>query len=282
MKNAFSALLLLSSFFSLMIISCEKAGIKPDTREVSVEESALATEISSGLFIELSSFLAESEGLFAVSKEGFQIMDTENSISSCIEVNITPQNNTWPKTLTINFGEGCTTGEVTRKGRIIAVLSDRFQHAGAHITLTFENFEINGRKIEGTQTITNNGPNAAGIITYTHEIPSLRISSDGKAISFLSMNTIEWIEGSATVAPADDVFAISGRSSGVNSEREEFASEIVSPLIRKLACTYIVSGSNLIRSGGSEMTMDYGTGDCDNKAVLNTSGQVKEITLSAR
>ena len=282
MNKAFSALLSLFIISSLTIISCEKAGVNPDTLGASVEESTLATEISSGIFVELSSFLAESEGLFAVSKQGFQVMDAENSTRSCIDVRFTPQDNTWPKTLTIDFGEGCTTGEVSRKGRMIAVLSDRFQNTGAQITLSFENFEINGRKIESSQTITNNGPNAAGIVSFTHKILSLRISSDDKTSSLTSENTIEWIEGSSTAAPADDVFAISGESSGVNTGGDAYSAEIISPLIKKVACTYIVSGSSIIRSAASEVTMDYGTGDCDDKAVLNSAGEAREITLAKR
>jgi hypothetical protein len=282
MNKAFSALLPLLTIFSLTIVSCEKAGVAPDTSEVSVAESALATEISSDLFLELSGFFADSRDMFAASEEGFEIMDAENTTSSCIEVTITPQDNTWPKTVTINFGAGCTAGEVTRKGKMIAVLSHSFQNTGARITLTFENFEINGRKLEGTQIITNNGPDAAGFISFTHEIPSLRISTADKAISFSSTNTIEWIEGSSTAAPADDVFAISGQSSGLNSGGGAFSAEIITPLIRKVACSYIVSGSSLIKSGDSQVTMDYGTGDCDDKAVLNTAGEIKEITLAAR
>ena len=282
MNKVLSTLLPLVTFLSLILVSCEKEGSRPGSHELSVEEGALASEISSDIFLELNGYMSGSKDLFASYEESFRIMDAENTISSCIGFNITPRDNTWPKTMTITFGEGCKAGEVTRKGTMIAVLSAPFENTGSRMTLTFDNFEINDRKIQGTQIITNNGPSAAGTITYTHEIPSLQISSGEKTINFSSTNTIEWIEGSSSAAPADDAFAIEGTSRGVNSAGEAFSAEIVTPLIRKVACSYIVAGSSRIKSGDKEITIDYGAGDCDDKAVLNSSGEIKEIRLAVK
>ncbi|NEU07970.1 hypothetical protein GZH53_06560 [Flavihumibacter sp. R14] len=281
MNRAFSLSILLLSCFSLLIVSCEKETTGSLTPDTSVGESAFATEISTNIFLELNGFLSESRGLFTFSKDAFQVREAGASISSCINVSITPADS-WPKTMTIDFGEGCTTGNVTRKGKMIAVFYERFQNPGAHITLSFENFQIGDHKIEGTQIITNNGLNAAGIANFTHEIPSLKIISPDKTIYFSSHHNIAWIEGSGTLAPADDVFSISGTASGVNSAGQEFSAAILASLIRKVACSYIVSGSTLIKSGGSEMTIDYGSGDCDDKALINNAGEVKQISLSKR
>ena len=265
-----------------MIVSCEKEITDSTTPDNSVEESAFATEISTNIFLDLNGFLSESQGLFTFTKDALQIRDAGASISSCMNVNISPADNSWPKTLTIDFGEGCTVGNVTRKGKMIAVFYDRFQNPGAHVTLSFENFQVGDHKIEGTQVITNNGLNAAGIASFTHEIPSLKIISPDKTIYFSSLNNIDWIEGSGTLTPADDVFSISGNASGVNSAGQEFSANILTALIRKVACSYIVSGSALIKSGGSEMTIDYGSGDCDDKAFVTASGEVKQILLSKK
>src|SRR5678816_4326709 len=69
--------------------------------------------------------------------EAFQITNT----LSCATVNITPQNS-FPKTIVIDFGNGCTSIDgVNRAGKINIVLSDSVHRPGAtavsytHLTL---------------------------------------------------------------------------------------------------------------------------------------------------
>jgi hypothetical protein len=146
--------------------------------------------------------------------------------------------------------------------------------------VTFNNFYVNDHQIEGTTVITNNGKNAAGNFNYTVEISKSKISSAGKEFSFLSVNSIEWVEGSATRTSGDDVFSITGTSSGINSKSREFSITIVKPLIKKLACRFIVAGIANVKSGTRPVkTLDYGLGDCDNKATITVLDETKEITL---
>lgn len=275
-------ILLLTVCCLLTIASCKKDSQQADNQDlVSVEESAIANENISDTFSDLNSLSVESDGLFGVSGSGFQIMDVPDAISdACGQVSISPMTNTWPKTLTIDFGAGCTVENITRKGKIIAVFSDRFQNPGAKVSVSFENFFINDHHIEGTKTITNNGKNASGHFNYTIEVSKSKISTTNQAMSFSSVNNIEWMEGSATRAIADDVFSITGSASGTNSKGIEYTLAIVKPLIKKVACRFIVAGSADITSGTRpKQTLDYGAGDCDNKATLTVSGISKEITL---
>ena len=208
-------------------------------------------------------------------------MDVPDAISdACGQVSISPMTNTWPKTLTIDFAAGCTADNITRKGKIIAVFTDRFQNPGAKVSVSFENFFINDHHIEGTKTIVNNGKNAAGHFNYTIEVSKSKISAADKVISFSSVNHIEWVEGAGTRAIADDIFSITGSASGTNSKGIEYSLLIVKPLIKKVACRFIVAGSADITSGTRpKHTLDYGAGDCDNKATMAVSGISKEITL---
>lgn len=266
----------------LTIASCKKDSQQADNQDlVSVEESAIANENISDTFSDLNGISVENDGMFGVSGSGFQIMDVPDAISeACGQVSISPLTNTWPKTLTIDFGAGCTSDNITRKGKIIAVFSDRLQNPGAKVSVSFENFSINDHHIEGTKTITNNGKNAAGHLNYTVEVSKSKISSTNQAMSFSSVNHIEWIEGAGTRAIADDIFSITGSASGTNSKGIEYALSIVKPLIKKAACRFIVAGSADITSGTRpKLTLDYGAGDCDNKATMTVSGISKEITL---
>lgn len=282
MKRIIYSWVIMLCVITFCFSSCKKESLVIDNEDLaSVEESAIANEIISDTFTDMSSLSSENDGIFGTAENGFQIMDSPELISnSCGEVSISPLNATWPKTLTINFGDGCTFENITRKGKIVAVFSDRFKNPGAKITVSFENFQVNDHKIEGTKTITNNGINAAGNFNYTIKISQSKIRSADKVISFSAENTIEWIEGAATRTPGDDVFSITGAANGTNSGGKEFSLSIVKPLIKKVACRFLVAGSADIKSGTyPTRTIDYGSGDCDNKATITVSGATKEISL---
>lgn len=281
MKRIFYSLVIMFCVMTITVSSCKKETPDPDSQDLtSVEESAIASEIVSDTFTDISSLSSENDGIIS-SSGGFQTLDAPDIISnSCGEVSISPLNGSWPKTLTIDFGSGCTVENLTRKGKIIAVFTDRFKNTGAKITVTFENFQVNDHKIEGTKTITNNGRNAAGNYNYTIKISHSKIRSTDKMISFSSEHNIEWVEGSGTRTPADDIFSITGAASGTNSRGKEFTLTIVKPLIKKISCRFLVAGSADIKSGTHPTrTIDYGTGVCDNKAQITVSGVTNEITL---
>lgn len=281
MKRIFYSLVVMLGIISISISSCKKDSPVTDEQDLtSVEESAIAGENIADLFTDMSSLASENDGLFSASGSDFQIKDVADAISnSCGEVSISPLTNTWPKTLTIDFGDGCTVGDLTRKGKIIAVFTDRFKNTGAQVTVTFENFQVNDHKIEGTKIIRNNGKNAAGNFNYTIEVSKSKISSFDRVINFSSVNNIEWVEGSATRTPADDIFSITGSATGTNSKGNEYALSIVKPLIKKVSCRFIVAGSADIKTGTRTRTIDYGSGDCDNKASVSVEGVTREITL---
>ena len=282
MKKTLYSLLIILGIAAISISSCKKDSQTSDNQDLtSVEESAVASETFTDAFADLSSLSAESDVLFSTSESGFQTMSAPAALStSCAVITISPQGNVWPKTITMDFGTGCTYENVTRKGKIIAVFTDRFKNAGAKITVTFDNFYVYDHKIEGTKIITNNGKNARGYYNYTVEVSKSKISTAGKTVSFSSLNTIEWKAGSETRTPGDDVFSVTGSSKGTNSKGKDFSINIVKPLIKEVACHFIVSGSTDIKSDNhATKTLDYGSGNCDNKATITVEGVDKEITL---
>ncbi|MFM6954230.1 MAG: hypothetical protein ACKOWL_04525 [Sphingobacteriaceae bacterium] len=166
-----------------------------------------------------------------------------------------------------------------KKRQDIAVFSGRFKQAGTTINITFDNFYINGDKIEGTKSIVNNGPNAAGNYTFTLTINHTRIHAAGGTSTLTTVKTITWIENSNT-SPTDDVFSIRGSLSATDSRGRTYSYTTTEPLIKKVACVYISSGRLLINiTGRPQLTLDFGNGDCDNKATISANGKTKEITL---
>ena len=76
------------------------------------------------------------------------------NILGCATVDISPTQG-FPKTITIDFGSGCTIGDVTRKGIITIVVSDSIRKSGSTAVMSFTNYYVNGFKKEGAITWTN-------------------------------------------------------------------------------------------------------------------------------
>ena len=88
------------------------------------------------------------------------------------------------------------------------------------------------------------------------------------------------IEGNGTpMWPVDDIFTIRGAGRGENSRGNSWAHEVVEPLYKKFTCRWISKGILAIVRNGKTARLDFGNGECDNKAVLTVNGVSREITL---
>jgi hypothetical protein len=113
---------------------------------------------------------------------------------------ITISTGTFPKTITINYGTGCSGfNGSTRSGKIIITASDRRTVVNATRTVTFDNYYFNGIKIKGTKEFKNLGPNSNQNMVISDKL------TDGKAIlpsgdSILRAynHQREWLAGWAT------------------------------------------------------------------------------------
>jgi hypothetical protein len=270
------------------VASCKKTEEITTTDTDTVIESAQGDETISDTFSELFLISSQDVSLFEApvinSSPGISTDATSSSTwlipnTTCRTVTVNPTGNVFPKTVTIDYGTGCDEGGKLKKGKIIAVFSGRFKQAGTTINITFDNFYINGDKIEGTKSIVNNGPNAAGNYSFTVTINHSRIHATGGTSTLTTVKTITWIENSNT-SPTDDEFSIRGSLSATTAGGKTYSYTTLEPLVKKVACLYISSGKLLINiTGRPQLTLDYGTGTCDNKATLSANGKTKEITL---
>ena len=80
---------------------------------------------------------------------------------SCPTVTIDhPSDAVWPKTITIDFGNGCAgLYNNTRSGKIIIVVTGPRLATGSKKTVTLDNYYFNGIKVEGTKVHENMGTN---------------------------------------------------------------------------------------------------------------------------
>lgn len=187
-----------------------------------------------------------------------------------------------PKTLTIDFGTACTgkDGKV-RSGKII-VTSTTIENFSKVTVRTFDNFFTDGKKFEGsiTKTITLNREDHSRIANIRENV-TITFPKDGGKITRNSDMTREYQLFVLGVAK-DNVITSWGtatvtRKNGVVVTRGIAESN---PLVFKMDCHQIVSGVVQIKtSNDHSMTIDYGKGDCDNKATVTKDGVTREITI---
>lgn len=205
---------------------------------------------------------------------------SDSSLPACAVVTVDPQTpNTFPRTVTVDFGAGCTAvNGITRKGKITYVFSDRLWMPGATVTVSFDQYFVNGYKLEGTHTLTNaiNG----NTIAFTSVIVNGKVTNPEGVYHIYNRNAmVTMTAGMGTLTPFDDEWSITGTGSIADSAGHTISTEVITPLVKKFACKNIVSGITKITYGSLTGTLDYGDGTCDNIATLKIGSLTKTVTL---
>jgi hypothetical protein len=184
-------------------------------------------------------------------------------------------------TITIDFGTGCTGRDGrTRSGQIQIQYTGRYFEPGASWTVTFSNYHVDGRLVEGSRTVTNNGLNASGNMTWTIEAQNMRVTlPDGRWRTWDSQRTREMIAGYGDSTCVNDVYKVNGTASGSNDRGDSYTATMTD-LIREHDCRWITSGSiSVTASNRPDRIIDFGNGTCDDEATVTVNGITHPIHL---
>lgn len=180
--------------------------------------------------------------------------------------------------INIDFGTtGCTDprGNI-RTGIIHITYTGTHGVAGFAVTETFENYSINGIKLEGTRTITLVSTTNT---SRTHDITL----SGGKATwpdaTFATRETNP--KFTRTVDTSAGTVTVTGNAKGTNRQGKNYTMDIQNALVYKADCAVTnkifmaVQGKKLFANidTGKTLTIDYGSGTCD-RAVTITVGRI--------
>ena len=105
------------------------------------------------------------------------------------------------------------------------------------------------------------------------------LKKDGTVLSMKGKQEREWIEGMASRDTADDVFLITGACAITDQNGGVYAHRIKEPLRRELSCKYIVKGTVELMKKSRTIILDFGNGECDALATIETNGKLREIIL---
>lgn len=264
-------LLLPALLFALpfLFVACNKEDQSLDSLETTTTDDVLTADDMIQNTEEEIDYQLESRGLG----------------EDCPIVTVTPNDGTYPRTITIDYGtEGCEgpNGHI-RKGIIQVVVTDTMINVGASRTVTFIDFSVDDVLVGGTRVKTNTGPNGEGQPTFTREVIDASLTfPNGDIAEWEGEQLITFLEGFSTPLRIDDVWQIEGGSAGVNRNGQAFTSTITTPLIKPFACPWIVSGVREVTINDHTITLDYGNGDCDKFATLTRPDGTTKVVVIRR
>ncbi len=132
---------------------------------------------------------------------------------------------TFPKTTTIDYGDGvlCKDG-VTRKGIITVESTGWYRQEGSVHTSTFSNYYHEDFKVEGTHVVKNLGTDDDENQQYSVVIDNGKITTPaGASINYTENSTRTWVAGADTPFNIwDDEYTLDGSQSGVSSKGVEY------------------------------------------------------------
>lgn len=292
---------LLVTFALVSLIACKKETSDVSQQDetvlatTSAESDAEASTVFDDVFDNVMGVNAEvgfgETGVFSVldkpETSGFPgVNRTDSLIRACFTVSIIRlhQQDLFPVKVILDFGTGCTGRDGrTRKGKIITIYTGRLIVPGKVAETSFDGYYVNDVHVQGTHRIENASTSQSLIFKVTVKDGKLT-KLDSNFTLWNSNTTITQNEGLSTPYwPKDDIFNIRSEASGsvkTNSVFFKWTSRTIEPLIKKFTCHWIAKGRIAIRLTNTDAAIiDYGNGECDNKASITINGATREISL---
>jgi len=268
-----------SFFFALILVfSCGESNTE-DLEINAQEEETVQLQLNAQNAIEGISVLAgDLYELDAVALDNDQLLDKGTEFLDCGTL-YTEIMQSGRKVIR-DFEKNCTTKQgFLVSGKIISVITVDPVNFTANIRHTFEDFYLEGNKIEGTLEVMKLFVNAYGNPQANKTFDLSIYKKDGTVVSMKGKQEREWIEGLATRDHADDVFLINGSYAITDQKGGVYTHRTKEPLRRELSCKHIVKGTVEFVKESRTIVLDFGNGECDALATIEINGKLREIVL---
>ena len=272
--------LMITAMVALSFSSCKEDPTLNDQTSIDLaDDDAVADAVYEDVFNTADN---ASIILDAMVKSGDAKSETIVS-DSCPSITVThPSTAMWPKTVTIDYGSGCSGFyDNTRSGKIIIEVTGPRFTVGSKRTVTFVNYFFNNIKVEGTKVLETKEYSSNQRLIVLVKLTGGKLTlPNGKTIERTMDHQREWTAGLLTKNIWDDECLVTGTATGKNIDGVAYTNTIVSALNWKRACRFIVAGIVKIeRDGKQPVELNYGDGECDAKAVVTRGGESREILL---
>ena len=277
---------------TLFIFSCKKESVEKAGPAVSEAEAAeysaesMETEASYDDIQDIGMTTADEEGILSAGRaEGlrpFPFLKLRVRIGAKAAITVTPDDNTYPKTVTVDFGDGYICPDLRfRKGKMVLHFTAPLRQPGSVVTISLIDYQVGRVKVEGTKVITNLSTD--NNIKFSVAITGGKVTfPGGRGYTHERIKYITQVAGASTSEIADDVYSISGESRTIFKNGVVTTLKTVDDLIKKVSCAWISEGSLKMTIGSYELLLDYAypaNGECDNKALLKWNNKEAIILL---
>lgn len=206
------------------------------------------------------------------------IVDRANNRNDGISLTATPviTEDSYPKTITINYGVGVTDEQgKTRTGEIEVTLNSS-NILSENLSVTFNEYTINNTQIVGIYNFTKT---ATGYAANTNTEDIALINPNG-TMRFLSVFTLDRTTTRGTANLGDDYHTLSYTSSGIDFNQRAFSATSNSLHVIKFDCLdLITSGTATVKpTGKNDQSINLGAESCDNTGIITTDGNT--VTFS--
>jgi len=267
----------LLTFFiiSVLFISCSSDD-NDDTIEdenIFSEDSTRAAQVDNVV----QNSLQIMENGYVESEEGRSLMGS--FFTDCTTITINPDG-AGGGMITLDFGEICTLSNSSIVSGKINIEYGAIVNGARTIYYNYEDFTFNTHGVSGGGTVLREIENDNGNPQSTvNETITVSLSTTNITAVRVGNRVAEWTEGVGSGTWIDNVYSVTGNWETNFSNGFSRSGEVVLPLIRKLSCVYVVSGSIDFSQQSLTATIDFGDGECDNYATLIFNGEEYPILL---
>lgn len=186
-------------------------------------------------------------------------------------------------TITFNPTTACRDGK-TRSGQIIVTwfgfIREENMQAGRAVLIRTNNYVVNGNQVKSRRSILTLLTAGQPPVQNVEARDTVIRANGAGTVTNASNRQRRWVQGFFTMNPFDDVFTVTGQSTGTNRRGETYSAGITTPIRIERACRWPVSGVLEVRSGDRPTRqLDFGAGNCDNLAILRIGDRSKTIQL---
>jgi hypothetical protein len=274
---------------SMLTISCEKENenLTPAHTAATVEEATIDAYFQDMDALAAVSVDAPSDDEYSGGRtSGTITIDDHRFNCDGVVVTIDPHASSTIEhplgVIIVDFGtEGCSDlwGNI-RKGKLFFYYDGWRHQSGSTVITMPDNYFVNGIELKGTRTSTNitasqGDPLKFNVILEGGEA----VFPDNVAVTRESDITWSWIR---EANPALDKLIIHTNSTANGHTRSGLAYAVSLPeqLEYNRSCGIAVSGiKKYVLDGETEITVDYGDGDCDSKVNVSLNGVTREVTI---
>lgn len=270
---------------AMVATSCKQNANEPQALDVSEAEVEAITQAD---FDEINDIadgaMGYSDGSIGGKTDGTQERGMDER-ASCATVTHDKE----AKTITIDFGDGCT-GPYgnTRKGIIFITYNGQRFVPGSYWTVELQDFYINDKHIEGTRKVENVSESLEANPTFHITLSDGKITWPDGAVATREVDRYRvWVRAANPML--DEVHVLTGSvASGINKDGISYNATVKEDLVFKKACRennkarVPVQGIKEVIFGDKTTTIDFGDGECDSIVTITVNGESREVDLSNR